>query len=233
MKPTSPSPIAVLLRGESEPIAQWTRDWNTPRVLFYMGLILVGSGLYGAAMGCWNSPQQALYSAIKLPLVLLLAAFGNGLLNGMLAPLLGINLGFRQSLLAILISFAIASVILGGFSPIIFYLVWNTPVRDIQAHANSFNGSLLLLTESTVIAFAGIMANVRLVQLLKHLSGSAPLARRLLFSWLSVNLFLGAQLSWILRPFLGLHHGPVYFFSETPFQGNFYETIFRALRALF
>ena len=42
-------------------------------------------------MGSWASPLQSLYAGIKLPLVILLTTLGNGLLNGMLAPLLGLN----------------------------------------------------------------------------------------------------------------------------------------------
>lgn len=227
------SQTAVLLRGEPESIVLWTREWNLQRVLFFFGLIILGSGLYGAAMGWWHAPQQALYSAIKLPMIILLTTFGNALLNGMLAPLLGLNLRFRQSLLAILISFAIACVILGGFSPLIFFLVWNTPPITLQTHVSSSHYSLLLLTETCVIAFAGITANVRLVQLLEHLSGSTLVARRVLLSWLAGNLFLGAQLSWVLRPFIGLHEGPIHFLSPTPFQGNFYEAVYRAACALF
>ena len=64
-----------------------------------------GAGLYGAAMGCWRDPMQALYTAIKFPLIILLTAAGNAMLNAMLAPLLGLNISFRQSFLAILMSF--------------------------------------------------------------------------------------------------------------------------------
>ena len=74
---------------------------------------MFGAGLYGAAMGWWRDPLQALYTGIKLPLVILLTTLGNALLNGMLAPLLGLNVTFRQSLGAILMSFAVTSVVPG------------------------------------------------------------------------------------------------------------------------
>jgi len=223
----------TLLRGEPEPIAAWTREWSLGRLLFYVVLIVVGAGLYGASMGFWRGPLQALYSAIKLPVVVLLTTFGNALLNGMLAPLLGINLRFRESLLAILISFAIAAIILGAFSPLIFFLVWNIPTVPAGVGIASPYYNLALLTEVCGIAFAGIVANVRLVQLLERLGGSRSVARRILFSWLAGNLLLGAQLSWNLRPFLGSQTEVTTFLAPHPFQGNFYEAVFRALRALF
>jgi hypothetical protein len=81
-----------------------------------------------------------------------------------------------------------------------------------------------------VIAFAGTTANVRLVQLLKQLSGNVVVARRVLFAWLAGNLFLGSQLCWILRPFIGSPDLAVAFFRPHPLQGNFYETLFIAIR---
>ena len=70
-------------------------------MFFYIAVIFVGAGSYGAAIGYWRDPLQAGYTAIKFPLVILLTTLGNALLNGMLAPLLGLNIGFRQSLLVI------------------------------------------------------------------------------------------------------------------------------------
>src|SRR5438445_294113 len=105
--------ISVVLRGEPEPINRWIQEWNAARALRYVVVIVAGTGLYGAAMGYWRDPQQALYTAIKFPSIILLTMLGNGMLNGMLAPLLGLNLGFRQSMQAILMSFTIAGAILG------------------------------------------------------------------------------------------------------------------------
>ena len=69
--------------------------------------------------------------------------------------------------------------------------------------------SFFLLMHVAVIAFAGITANLRLVQLLRQLSGSATSAHRVLLAWLAGNLFLGSQVSWILRPFIGSPDLPV------------------------
>jgi predicted membrane-bound spermidine synthase len=84
-----------------------------------------------------------------------------------------------------------------------------------------------------VIAFAGVAANLRLVQLLRRLSGNAAVARRVLAAWLVGNLFLGSQLSWILRPFIGAPGLPVEFLRSTAFKGNFYETVAGSFLGLF
>jgi len=80
-------------------------------------VIIAGPVFTGAAMGYWRSPFKAGYNLAKFPFLLLATALGNALLNGMIAPLLGLNLPFRQSFLLVLMSFTIAATILGSHSP--------------------------------------------------------------------------------------------------------------------
>src|SRR5204862_5489294 len=152
--------VGVLLRGEAAPIAAWTERGDGRRLALCLAVIVVGAGLYGAAMGYWRAPQQAFYVAIKFPLIILLTTFGNALLNSMLAPLLGLNISLRQSFLAVLFSFTIASAILGSFSPLVAFLVWNAP--PLSASVTSLSSgtySFIQLTHVGVIAFAGVTAN--------------------------------------------------------------------------
>ena len=71
------------------------------------------------------------------------------------------------------------------------------------------------------------------MQLLQRHSSNATIARRVLFAWLAGNFFLGSQLSWILRPFIGSPKLSVEFLHATAFDGNFYETVFHLVRQLF
>jgi len=224
--------IPSLLRGEAARLNDSIQRCTPKRILLYLTVIFAGAGLFGAAVGCWRAPLQALYTALKLPLILLLTTLGNALLNGMLAPLLGLNISFRQSLLAILMSFTIAGAILGSLSPLLFFLVWNTPPLGPRADLSVLAHSFILVTQALMIAFAGGAANLRLIQLLRQLSGSASVARKILFGWLAGNLLLGAQLSWNLRPFVGSRGLPVQFLREDAFRGNFFEALFNAMRHL-
>src|SRR5260221_9697593 len=108
--------LGVLLRGEPDSLRAWVEQRDARRVAFCFSVIAIGAGLYGAAMGWWRSPLQALYVAIKFPLIIVLVTLGNALLNAMLAPLLGLNIGLRQTFMAILMSFTILAAILGAFS---------------------------------------------------------------------------------------------------------------------
>lgn len=218
--------LSTLLRAESQAVAGWVEDWSTRRVGTQVLLIVVGAGAYGAAMGCWRDPLQAVFVAIKFPLIILLTALGNALLNAMLAPLLGLNLSLRQSLLAVLMSFAITAAIMGAFAPLTGFMVWNAPPMSPEVKSTP-TYAFIKLTHVIVIAFAGIAGNVRLFQLLTSLSrGNRRVAQRVLFAWLAGNLFLGSQLTWIARPFIGAPQLPVVFLRDTAFQGNFYENVF-------
>jgi hypothetical protein len=220
--------FAMLLRGETQAIRAWSEIWDARRISLHLAVIIVGAGAYGAAMGWWRAPLQAGYVAIKFPLIILLTTTGNALINGMLAPLLGLDIPFRQSFSAILMSCTVTAAILGAFSPLIAFLVWNAPDMTMK---NSSAYSLIMLAQVVAIAIAGTAGNTRLYQVLIQLGGSAA-ARRVQFAWLAGNLFLGSQLSWIFRPFIGSPALPVEFFRRGALHGNFYEAVFGALRHL-
>ena len=228
--------VSTLLRGEVAALAAWTADWRVSNVTRDVALIVLGAGAFGAALGCWRAPWQAVFAGIKLPLIMLLTAAGNAMLNAMLAPLLGLRLHFRQSFLAILASFALASAILGAVSPLAAFVIWNAPPlaagADDWARNSTTHGEILLLLV-VMIAFAGIAANLRLLQLLRALAGDSATSWRVLLAWLAGNLFLGSQLSWVLRPFIGNPAMPVEFLRADAFHGNFYETVFHSAVQLF
>src|SRR5687767_7151144 len=106
--------VPVLLRGEAAPIKRWIDELSNARLGMALLIIVAGTGLFGAAMGIWRAPLQALYTAIKFPLIIFLTTLGTALLNGMLAPLLGLNLRLSQSLAAVLMSFTIFALIVGS-----------------------------------------------------------------------------------------------------------------------
>ena len=92
---------------------------------------------------------------------------------------------------------------------------------------------MIQLSQVGLIAFAGIVANVRLLQFLRDLAGSRAVALRLLIAWLAGNLLLGTQLTWIARPFFGSPNLPVQFLREDALRGNFFESVLYNARRLF
>jgi len=228
----NPRFVSTFLRADARTFHEWVLRRESQLIGFCVLAIIVGAGTYGAAMGTWSAPVQALYAGIKLPLVILLTTAGNGLLNGMLAPLLGLNASFRQSLLVVLMTFAIASLILGALSPVALFVVWNTPPLTAGTHETSPEYGFLQLTLAVFVAYAGIVGNMRLLPMLAQWTANISVARRVLFAWLAVNLFLGSQICWVLRPFIWDPNGPPRFIGREYLHGSFFETVFEALRRL-
>jgi len=220
-----------LLRGEPEVLLSWIDVSTFRRTGQQIALVFLGSGLFGASLGIWRDPLQAIYTGFKLPLILLLTVLGNALVNGMLAPLLGIGITIKTSLSSVLLSFALASTILGAFSPIVLFVVWNLPSASAHTSATSAVHGLLVLILTGIIGFAGVVANFRLRQLLRKL-GDESASWRLLLSWLSINLLLGSQISWILRPFVGGADIPITFFVSEPLHGSFFGAVWDAVQSL-
>jgi len=205
----------TLLRGEVEAVSLEKPGWRW--FATYCLAIAVGSSVYGATIGLWRAPLQSVFTAIKFPLLIFLTCVANGAVNGMLAQLFGSGLSFKQTALAILMSFAIAAVILGALSPVTLFVLYNAPPLG---SANAILGhSMMLLTH--------------VFDLLRRMTGRDTTARAVLFSWLGGNLFLGAQLAWNLRPFIGSPGLTIQFLRDDPLRGNFYEAVWRAFRHLF
>ena len=221
--------LKLLCLGRTADMAALLEERSPRWGLFCAGVILLGCGLYGTSVGLWRSPLQSFYTGLKIPLLIFLTCAGNALLNGMLGQVLGSGLGFRQTSAAIILSFTTAACILGAFSPLAFFVLCNTP--PLASAGQGTGHSVTLLTHVALIAYAGIMANVRLLALLRRFApGRSALAT--LFAWLGGNLLLGTQLSWVLRPFIGSPGLPVEFFRAEPLRGNFFEAVWAAAQRL-
>ncbi len=219
-----------LLRGDARQPLDWIREPGIRWTAACIAVIFVGCGTYGFTLGLWRDATQSVFTAIKFPLLIFLTCCGNALLNGLLGSVIGSGLGFRQTTTAILMSFAVAALVLAAFAPIMLFLLWNTPPL---VDGNSTAGhSVTLLAHVIVIAGAGFVGNRCLYALLKDVCPTRVAARIVLLGWLVGNLLLGSQLSWVLRPFIGSPNLPVQFLRDDPLRGNFFEAVARAVHLL-
>ena len=219
-----------LFAGDPEDLHRWLVEPGNRIITLCALTAFLGAGVYGFTVGLWRAPQQAFYTALKFPLLIALTCAGNALLNGILAQLLGSGLSFRQTSLAILMSFALTGIILGALAPVSLFILYNTPPLD--SRATLLGHSVTLLTHVAFITGAGVIANRCLFGLLKKVSPSHVIARRVLVGWLLGNLLLGSQLAWVLRPFIGSPGLKIEFLRPDPLRGNFYEAVWGALRHL-
>jgi hypothetical protein len=148
----------------------------------------------------------------------------------MLAQVLGSGLTFRQTLLACLMSFTTFALVVGSLSPLVFFMVLNTPAPT-DAGAAQWH-AIFLLANTSIVAYAGVVANYKMLSVLDEMTGDRRVALKVLMAWLAGNLFVGAQLSWNLRPFFGNPSLGVQFLRDEPFRGNFYQDVVEKVSSL-
>jgi len=219
--------LRTLLLGDPAALASWLERPDARRVATVAAATVAGLALYGATVGWWRSPVMGAYVAIKMPLLIACTLACNALLNGLFGLILGSGLGIARSIYALLMSFALAAMVLGSLAPITFFLAWNAPPPDSPAARGAH--AAYLLSHTFLIGYAGVVANVHLHRLLQARSASRKTASLTLLAWLGGNAFLGAQFSWILRPFFGSPQLDVAFLRPDPMRGNFYETVWLSM----
>lgn len=161
---------------------------------------------------------QAVYSAVKVPL-LLLATVGLSLPSFfVLNTLLGLRDDFGRAVRGVIAAQAGLTVILVGLAPLTAF--WYASTTDYHA-AILFNGAMF--------AAASVGAQVLLRRAYRPLVARHPRHRWMLRAWLVLYAFVGVQMGWVLRPFIGDPTGPVQFFRAGAWD-NAYVIVARMIR---
>ena len=224
--------IPALCRGDRALIDQWMQQSPSVMLSYTLPIILIGCGSYGLSMGLWRGWEMAAYTAIKFPIVVISTLCVNAAINGMLAMVLGTGISMRQSLQFLFTAFAICALILGALSPITIGMALQGPIENTGADAQTFH-SITLLTHVFIISYAGIVSHSMLLRALRHYASTSRAGVQTFFAWLIGNLFVGAQIGWIARPFFGSPGSTVEFLREDKFASSFYESIYRSIMHFF
>lgn len=174
----------------------------------FLSLILTFGLFYGGVMGTYGGAQadrlwQVVYSAAKVPL-LLLATFLLSLPSFfVLNALLGLRNDFERVAAALLATQAGLTVILASLAPLTAF--WYVSGSDYQP-AILFNGLMF--------AVASVTAQWLLRREYRPLISRHPAHRWMLRTWVFIYVFVGIQMGWVLRPFIGNPTAPVQFFRE-------------------
>jgi hypothetical protein len=166
-------------------------------------LVVALCGLfYGAVMGAFGGRAlQAGYSAVKVPL-LLLATLGLSLPSYfVLNTLLGVRSDFAAAVRAIVSSQAALTIVLAAEAPLTAF--W---------YASSSGYSVAILFNAAMFAVASLAAQLVLARAYRPLIARDARHRVLLRAWIVIYAFVGIQMGWVLRPFVGSPLAPVRFF---------------------
>ena len=206
----------------------WTTEsGRTLSALARLALVIFLFGtVYGSVLGSFGGvfgPRfwQVIYSAVKVPL-LLSATFLVGLPSFfVLNTLFGLRSDFARAVRALVATQAGLAIILASLAP--FTALWYFSSGDYQ---------LAILFNGLMFAVASFGAQWLLRGYYRPLVGRNRKHRWMLWTWLVIYVFVGIQMGWILRPFVGAPGQPVRFFREEAW-GNAYVIIAGLIGDLF
>lgn len=176
--------------------------------------------LYGAVMGSNHSLWQTLSSAIKLPILFVATLFVCVPSLYFFSLLFGSNQSLSQSFAVILTAITVTSVLLLSCAPITLFFLLTAPQYQF-----------FKLLNVAIFAVSGLMGIVFLYQGMKIVSGSekegAGTRQLVLFLWMFVYAFVGSQMAWTIRPFIGAPNSTFELFRQL--GGNFYTDIIKSI----
>jgi hypothetical protein len=194
------------------------------RIRWYLTAIVLLSGFYGLAMGgvgITEDPQKALLqmatSAAKVPILYVCSVAICFPVLYIVLVLMGARLTFAQTLSLILLALTLNSVLLASCAPIlIFFMMTGSDYNFIK------------LLHVAAFAFSGCWAMMALWQGLRTMCEKSDLyprqAIKILQLWILIFGFVGTQMAWSLRPFVGSPDLD-YELLRSGRQGNFYQAV--------
>lgn len=176
--------------------------------------------LYGAVMGSTHSLSQTLSSAVKLPVLFLATLVICSPTLYFFNVLFGSNQSLTQNFALILTAITVTTVLLLSFAPIVLFFLLTT------SHYQFFK-----LLNVAVFAITGGIGVTFLSQGMRIVSAGGEERGRARYNvvrfWVIVYAFVGSQMAWTLRPFVGAPSMEFELFRQL--GGNFYANIFASI----
>jgi hypothetical protein len=176
--------------------------------------------LYGAVMGSTHSLWQTLSSAAKLPLLFLATLVVCSPTLYFFNLIFGSNQSLAQNFALILTAITVTAVLLLSFAPILLFFLLTTS-----------NYQFFKLLNVGLFTITGIVGVIFLSQGMRIVSASgkegAGARRNVVRLWILIYAFVGSQMAWTLRPFIGAPSMGFELFRQL--GGNFYANIFASI----
>lgn len=188
-------------------------------------LICLFTFLYGLIMGSYNGFQQALSSGVKLWLLLFVTLTICFPSFYIVQLILGSKITIKQLLVILLSGFVMTTTILLAFAPIVLFF-----------QLSGDNYQFLQLLHVFIFVFAGFFGMRVVLEALKTAFEGTNVYPKIGLNvfriWVIIFAFVGVQLAWNLRPFIGSKDMKFELVRKNT-QGNFYSHILQAIGHLF
>ncbi len=194
-------------------------------VRIFNQVVLLGAFLfvYGLVMGAYHSPLQAVVSGVKLAVLFTLALLICFPAFFIVQYILGSRLRLHQMISILLSGFVLMAAIMLSFIPIVVIFL-----------LTGGNYYFLHLLHIAIMIFAGIFGMNTIVKALEFSCEKKDVYPRtgvVVFRfWVVILAFVGIQLAWNFRPFLGEKDKPFEMFTHK--EGNFYAAVIYAVDQL-
>lgn len=194
------------------------------KILAMMLSSFIFLAIYGGVMGASNSLPQVFSSAIKLPVLFLITLVICTPSLYFFNLLFGSKQTILQNVALILTAVTTTSVLLLSFAPITLFFL--TTTSEYQFYK---------LLNVGIFAISGAMGVVFLRQGYRASVDAdnpegAPARRTLFILWIVLYGFVGSQMAWTLRPFMGAPSEPFQIVRQT--GGNFYTNVIQSVNDL-
>ena len=199
---------------------------DAPRLRQIVFWMIAFGFIYGAVMGSFGGITtdrffQITYSAAKVPL-LLAATFLISLPSFfVINTIMGLRSDFAQVMRLLISTQAALTVILASFAP--FTALWYVSSTDYEV-AKLFN--------ALMFGCASVTAQLVLLRLYRPLIARNPRHRTMVRLWLIIYSFIGIQMGWTLRPFIGKPGMETTFFRQEAWTNAYVEIAETIMRVL-
>jgi len=188
----------------------------TRRIINQYLLLCLFSFLYGIVMGSYHGFLQALASGVKVSVMFSLVLLICFPAFFIIQFVLGSKLKLYQMISIILSGFVLTTAIMVSFAPIVIIFL-----------LTGSNYYFLQLLHILIFLLSGFFGMKTIIDALKYSCEKKnvyPQIGVVVFRfWVVILAFVGIQLAWNLRPFLGDRGQPFELFRE--YEGNFYAAL--------
>ena len=216
--------LTDLLSDRERLFGEVVEDVDIQRKLRYaLGTLIFLTAFYGVSAGAYVGVLQALSAGVKLPVLVLVTLVICFPAFYVVQILVGSRLRLTQVLTLVLAALSLTAILLAAFVPVvIFFLVTG---------ANYYFLQLLHVLAVLVAGLFGMYALHEGLSVVCEKRGVYPRkALTIMRVWAVLFAFVGVQMAWNLRPFLGDRGEPFRLFRS--YEGNFYAAIVYSVNKL-
>jgi hypothetical protein len=185
--------------------------------------IMIFFFFYGVVMGSYNGFLQSIVSGIKVPCLILISLLICFPALYVIQYMIGSTMSIPQMSNIILSGFIVFSTIALSFAPVVIFFMVTAGnyafLKLLHVGIFTFSGFFAIKTIITGLTFSCEKKNIY-----------PKLGLTIFKIWIVIFAFVGSQMAWNLRPFVGSRDMPFQIFR--PHESNFYVAVVKSMADL-